>query len=54
MEDFISAGGIESLLEVLRVCQARQNDSKPARGRQEQTMLRKISVGLLPKPHIAV
>ncbi|GFT45364.1 hypothetical protein NPIL_462701 [Nephila pilipes] len=43
MEDFIGSGGVECLLEVLRVCQARQNDSKAPKGRQQQTMLRKIS-----------
>ncbi|GFW20305.1 transposable element Tcb2 transposase [Trichonephila clavipes] len=43
IEDFIGSGGVECLLEVLRVCQARQNDSKAPKGRQQQTMLRKIS-----------
>ncbi|XP_015920910.1 formin-F [Parasteatoda tepidariorum] len=43
MEDFIGSGGVECLLEVLRVCQARQNDTKAPKGRQQQTMLRKIS-----------
>ncbi|GFQ84182.1 hypothetical protein TNCT_386421 [Trichonephila clavata] len=43
MEDFIGSGGVECLLEVLRVCQARQNDSKAPKGRQQQTILRKIS-----------
>ncbi|KFM79959.1 hypothetical protein X975_16506, partial [Stegodyphus mimosarum] len=42
LDDFISAGGIECLLEVLRLCQSRQNDSKAARGRHEQTVLRKL------------
>ncbi|XP_054716135.1 uncharacterized protein LOC129225684 [Uloborus diversus] len=42
-EDFIGAGGVECLLEILRVCQARQNDSKAVKGRQQQTVLRKIS-----------
>ncbi|KAG8181260.1 hypothetical protein JTE90_013031 [Oedothorax gibbosus] len=43
LEDFIGSGGVECLLEVLRVCQARQNDTKGPKGRQEQTILRKIS-----------
>ncbi|GIY10306.1 hypothetical protein CDAR_27981 [Caerostris darwini] len=43
LEDFIGSGGVECLLEVLRVCQARQNDAKAPKGRQQQTMLRKIS-----------
>ncbi|GBL92054.1 hypothetical protein AVEN_102603-1 [Araneus ventricosus] len=43
MEDFIGSGGVECLLDVLRVCQARQNDTKAPKGRHQQTLQKKMS-----------